>query len=320
MKRPPKNQHYIPKFILRNFSYTKDTVYVKYKNNDEIISKTVDKLFYKRNLYTYLDPLDNNNDKGYNTEYYFAIYEKEIYEILKNKILKKDEIILTKDEYMSLRLFLTLIPFRSERVAKSHKEDNKNYQWQKDLRYLTQCRSIKEVNDNKNISKNTKKIINKSFFGGDIEEEKNKGELSEKEYEGMLNDECYYRSVTFLSRRGNLNFILGDMYPLYVDRYDEETNEKMNLMEIYPISKDLTIVIYNNNLRKHHLVDFLFGKDRFTRPYLNFKGDVKFKPKKIYEDKVSYLNYLIYKESKDCVIAKSKAELYNLKEIDDIED
>lgn len=131
MKGVPKNQHYIPKFILRNFCYAKDTVYVRNKNEDEILSKTVDKLFFERNLYTYLDPLDNNDDRSYNTEFYFAEYEKEIYVLYKDKIYNKDEITLTLKECNSLCLFLAILPYRNEILSNKSKQENKNNIWKK---------------------------------------------------------------------------------------------------------------------------------------------------------------------------------------------
>ena len=83
--------------------------------------------------------------------------------LLNGKFLKDDEIVITKEEEESLKLFFALMGFRSIHAYKlfsdlmsrgdnfySIWQPNGNFNdfWKRNLGYLVKCRSIKDVQNN----------------------------------------------------------------------------------------------------------------------------------------------------------------------------
>lgn len=96
---------------------------------------------------------------------------------------------------------------------------------EKNLRYLSQCRSIKDVYENKNLTENCKVFILKSAFGTDYNNIKEVYDIDEDEMRDIIDGKIFLRNLLFIKRRGKNNFILGDSFPLY---YNSLLNGKDN--------------------------------------------------------------------------------------------
>lgn len=156
----PIRHHYIPQFLLRNFSYDAGKRFVYYydKKKKSLEEKQIRDVFIAKNLYR-----DEQNfpDSPTKTERTLAKYEGEVAPILQEKILAADEIRLTAEEDAKLKLFFAVIGFRSKGTCRffeknmtdAAKKMYRRYQkdgdytdlWKRNLSHLAACRSIDEV-------------------------------------------------------------------------------------------------------------------------------------------------------------------------------
>lgn len=110
-KNEARKHHYIPQFILKNFNNEKAQV-----NYWNIVSCSLELRNTKSifmNIDMYRDEV-NNIDNPTKIENKFAIFEREISLLISEKILTKNEITLTRKEVEKLRIFLSLLAFRSK--------------------------------------------------------------------------------------------------------------------------------------------------------------------------------------------------------------
>ena len=123
----PKRHHYIPQFILKNFSSSGDRMvnYFDIETKASSCKDTRDVFMAK-----YLYPL--------NLEHDFSVIENEVSRIIKNKFLKDNVITITDEEDAKLRLFFAEMGFRSEHTKRffengMNKEEKRFYKpYQKD--------------------------------------------------------------------------------------------------------------------------------------------------------------------------------------------
>ena len=109
-KQEPRKHHYIPRFILKNFNDNKGQVnYWDIKKN-KLEKRNIKSVFM--NIDMYRDETINEQDPT-QIESKFSIFECEIAKLISEKILNKSEITLKKSELEQLRIFITLLAFRS---------------------------------------------------------------------------------------------------------------------------------------------------------------------------------------------------------------
>lgn len=186
-----KRHHYIPQFILKNFLDNKGQVFY-WDIEKEVLEKRNPRSIFM-NFDMYRDEV-NHKDKPTSIESSLAIFEGEIATLIRQKFLKDNEIIITRSELEALRIFLSLLSFRSdlrkdqyknckfnestktllEKYAKGNFEDL----WKREIEILSKCRTFKDVKmfvayRNISILKKIDNIINNDLYIGGKWEEKN---------------------------------------------------------------------------------------------------------------------------------------------------
>lgn len=109
MKREPIRHHYIPQFILRNFCDEKGYVNYFDKTTNKITLREPSDIFMEKNLYR--DEI-NYAENPTKIETDLARFESDISQIIKEKFLVGDKVILTKEDEQ-IKLFFFIMGFRS---------------------------------------------------------------------------------------------------------------------------------------------------------------------------------------------------------------
>lgn len=279
--------HYIPQFILRNFSVNEnnDVCYFNLKTK-QIFFTNPTEIFMEENLYK--DKI-NYPDMPIQIEKDLSKYESEISLLINGKFLIDDEIIITKEEEDSLKLFFAIMAFRSvhayEKFSKNLMEESKDYYslwqpngdfsdfWKRNLGYLVNCRSIKEVLDHKNIDRPIKTF--------------------------MLRDTQSYAGLFFVVTevRGKNNYVIGDCYPTVMTGVTD-WNPRLHLYSVYPISPNRMIILASNGVEGTPQEFIRFDKNILRKPYIDFNKKIHIKVKKMYDQDVESINNEIIKSSK----------------------
>ena len=113
-KQEPKKHHYIPRFILKNFNNENGQVNYWNIEKDKLEKRNTKSVFM--NIDMYRDESLNHEDPT-QIESKLSIFEREIAELISNKILNKEEIILDRRELGKLKIFTTLLSFRSRWIS-----------------------------------------------------------------------------------------------------------------------------------------------------------------------------------------------------------
>jgi len=120
VKQEARKHHYIPRFILKNFNDENGQVY--YWNMDMNILE-------KRNIKSIFMNFDMYRDESLNEEVptqiesKFSVFESEIAGLITKKILYNSEIVLNRRELEKLRIFTTLLSFRSNSRMDQYKNN-----------------------------------------------------------------------------------------------------------------------------------------------------------------------------------------------------
>ena len=297
----PKKHHYIPQFILRNF-YNQDDQVLYWDIEKKTLSKrNTKKIFMNMNMYR--DEV-NNVDNPTIIEKSFSVFEEEIAKLIRDKFIDKSVIEITRGELEKLRIFLELLSFRSDSRMKQYKEKSftpetmeilKEYQpnedyedlWKKELLELTKCRCLKDIVDSTVIDP----IIKVDF---------------ENSYKG------YY--MTILDARGG-EFILSDIYPTL--EIFPLVDANIHLHAFYPISPTRAILLNHIMFKKEAktagtVMEYFINMSRIKgdlirQPIPKYKKSpmehtlddlFPYKPAKIYENDLNYVNALILNEAK----------------------
>ncbi len=277
--------HYIPQFILKNFSFNKtdDVTYYDLNKKEILITKTsnvfeIDNLYKDKINYPEL-PIQIEKD--------LSKYESEMSLLINGKFLKDDEIVITKTEEEALKLFLVLMGFRSvyayEQFSDSMAQHNKDFYskwqpdgnfndfWKRNLGYLVNCRSIEAVLKHPNIDEPIKiftaRDVN-SYFG---------------------------TSFLLCEKRGQKSFVLGDCYPT---KMTGDNPPNMLLYYLFPISPDRLIIVFHNGLENAIQDVVRFDKKLIKYPVLDLNNNYHIKLQKMYERDVENINAEIIKCSK----------------------
>ena len=163
-RNEPRKHHYIPQFILKKFADENNKVFY-WNINEKTLKKSHIKWIFM-NIDMYRDE-ENHQENPVFIENSLSIFESEIANLINNKLLNDKEIIITRAELESLRIFLSLLSFRSDLRMNQYKnkmfdESTKNILggddvdfidlWKREIEELSKCRSYKDIEENQNIS------------------------------------------------------------------------------------------------------------------------------------------------------------------------
>lgn len=293
MKNEPIRHHYIPQFILKNFCFdgTKHLYFFDKKNKEIFIKDTRD-IFMERNLYR--DEV--NNADPVKIEKDLSRFENEISHIIKEKFLNDSEIVLSVEEDEKLKLFFAIMGFRSkntndrfgENATKESRQFYSHYQkdgdlldlWKRNLGYLVNCRSLKDVMEHENIDDPIKVFLMRDTFG----------------VTGLY--------FVVAERREGCDFIIGDAYPVVVNGI-LPNGIPLPLFSIFPLSPKRVLMLVSNgaNFAPREVVEFRECVLRNPKIDCN---KITIRVKRLYQEEIEYINSLILKEAKKGIAFKNK--------------
>lgn len=287
---PHVRQHYIPQFILRNFCCDDKRENVNFYNavTKEVSTQYVSNVFMERYLYS-------EEKMSLTTEEYLAKFETEEAPQFK-PLCNNTEILLTFDEYERLKLFLSLLAFRSKNIKEQFKnmsaaskasygvrnEDELCSLWLNNVKLISQCRSIKEVCASSDINPILKLFWLHEFMG-------------------------FY--MCLLERRGSVDFVISDCYPTVMNGEVELPDGRQFNIPLYyffPISSDRMLVLVSNHISEvPTIVSTLDVKKTLKQPRETIDGKhLMFRAVKIYEAEVEWINEMIIKNANSGVVIK----------------
>lgn len=289
MKNEAMKHHFIPQFILRNFSYNSsgDINYYDLESRDMSVKRVSD-IFMQRNLYR--DEI-NHLDVPTQIEQDLARFEGEAATIVK-KFLFDKEIIITERENDSLLLFLAIMGLRSYNTFNTFfnsKSDSKEFYtqwqsngdlvdlWKRNLGLIAGCRSLREVLKHPDIDEPFKIFMRRDVFG------------------------VFNKYFIILESRGGEDFLIGDCYPLIERGYIFN----LPLFDYYPLSPSRILIVAGNGVEDVPKSVIKF-KDEILKQPRRQSGSITFRVKKIYEPDVLEINEDIIKYSRIGVAFKDK--------------
>lgn len=290
-QRESFRHHYIPQFIIRNFSNFLDFINYYDKKRKIVEQQPSTNVFMYNDLYR--DEI-NTPDNPIKIEQDFSKYEGEIAEIIKKILSSKDTFELSIEENDSLILFLALLQFRSKnallafgkRVKESTKDNLSKYQkdgdfvslWKRNLGQIVNCRSLKEVLDNPLIDEPIKVYMIRDTFG----------------LGGMF--------VIVAERRGEEDFFLSDAYPL-VQFGSADDGLSLPIMSFFPISPKRMIIATYRGVKGARQEVRTFDKQFFAEPFLlRDKQTLKFSIRKMYEKEIKSINDSMFKNANEGLV------------------
>lgn len=296
----PIKHHFIPQFILRNFTHNNDQIYYWNKKTLKVEIRNTKSVYMVKNLYR--DEKNHPTDPA-SIEKKFAQFESEIATLFQEKIVDKDPIVLTRTENERLRKFLYLLSFRSSTRKQQYidanfddmtKEHLKEYVVNDDYidLWLREIEMILDTENYHDIQKNDKVswTIRTDFWS----------HLS-----------GYY--MTFVAPRGQ-DFIIGDVYPTAEIFPIGINGANLYPHLMFPISSSLMLILNHVGFRSdsRNGLPMLDGMVKFSKikgnaivaPSAKYKIPGQFlkedtytyKINKIYSEDVIYLNSLALNE------------------------
>lgn len=299
LKNEAIRHHYIPQFILKNFCFNdKGKVYYYEKMKNGFSIKDTCNVFMEKNLYRDEINTDGNPTK---VETDLSLLEREASRIIKDKLLGENEFVIRREENEVLKLFFAVMGFRSPRVRKSFVRQSQkhsesifsDYQidgnledfWKRNLGYLVNCRTLKDVIDHPHIDDPIK-----MFF---------------------IRDTCGFMGLYFAvaEKRGMEAFVIGDAYPVQLNG-TFLNGSPLHIYSVFPISPDRVVFLVehmaeNFILKEHHGIRPCVVKS----PKFNFDKSCAIRVKKMYDDEVKYINNMIIKESTIGYISKTETKI-----------
>lgn len=294
LKKEPIRHHYVPQFILRNFCDNRGVVSYFDKKTKEIVLKHPRDIFMERNLYR--DEI-NYVETPTQIESDLARFENEVAQLIRETFLVGNKIILQKEDDEKLKLFISIMSFRSHNTKEyfsgkfKHSESKEFYSyyqenedfldfWKRNLGYLVNCRSLNEVLAHEKIAEPIKAFMIRDTFG----------------FFGM--------HFAVAEAREGQHFVLGDTYPAYVTGEVAEGG-------ILPEGMDIHMYSINPVSPKRIILLVSSGAESSPRDVLGFRNCVLYKPqmdiekniitirvKKLYPEEVEKINRHIIEASK----------------------
>ena len=298
MNNESYRHHYIPQFIIRNFSARGDGFVRFYSiKNRTIKNLPTEDVFVYNNLYR--DEVNNPNNPV-KIENDLAKYEGEIAVLLKEKFYKGNEIKLTFAEEEKLKLFISIMMFRNaqsnkifsdkapdffkEKVFQFMPEGDVNSIWKKNLGHLVNCRSLQEVIDHPDIDDFFRHSVFFTTFG------------------------LFGQFLIVAERRGSSEFALGDSFPYSHVSGASEDGIQIPLFLYFPISPERVIIVANNLIKEAQPSARVLSEALFRKPTIS-KNSISISVKKIYESDVDFINGFAFRLAKDGVAFRDENKI-----------
>lgn len=289
----PIRHHYIPQFLLRNFSYDAGKRFVYYydKKKKSLEEKQIRDVFMAKNLYR-----DEHNfpDLPTKIEGALAKYEGEVAPILQEKILAADEILLTVEEDAKLKLFFAVMGFRSKGTCRffeknmtdAAKEMYRRYQkdgdytdlWKRNLSHIVTCRSIDEVLRHPEIDEPFKLFCRR--------------------------DTEYIRGMHFAAAESAESefFIIGDTYPVVISA-SPDRKHWLHLYSVFPLSPRRVLLLVSDGAEGAPQSVTNLRECVLRPPYPNSEtGRLRMRVKKLCPEEIRHLNGEILHNAYDGVV------------------
>ena len=307
MKQEAHKHHYIPRFILKNFNDENGQVNYWNIEKNKLEKRNIKSIFM--NVDMYRDELLNEDDPT-QIESKFSVFECEIADLIAKKILDKDEVIISRRELEKLRIFITLLSFRSnsrmeqyknnqfdestrEKLLKFQPDGNFEELWKRELDTLATCRSYQEIQESNVIDPIIKLDFTNDLMG-------------------------FY--MTFIDARGG-QFILSDIYPTLEIFPTGVANIHMHCM--LPLSPTRMLLLNHVMFKKENENNPMLTEmrtlsqikgDAIVPPknkyasygLLNKDDQYIYKVKKVYKSDVQYMNALVLNETRVGIIFRDK--------------
>ncbi|MCI5745319.1 MAG: DUF4238 domain-containing protein [Erysipelotrichaceae bacterium] len=307
MKQEAHKHHYIPRFILKNFNDENGQVNYWNIEKNKLEKRNIKSIFMNMDMYR--DELLNEDDPT-QIESKFSVFECEIADLIAKKILDKDEVVISRRELEKLRIFITLLSFRSnsrmeqyknnqfdestrEKLLKFQPDGNFEELWKRELDTLATCRSYQEIQESDVIDPIIKLDFTNDLMG-------------------------FY--MTFIDARGG-QFILSDIYPTLEIFPTGVANIHMHCM--LPLSPTRMLLLNhimfkkeneNNPMLKVMRTLSQIKGDAIVPPKnkyvsygsLNMDDQYIYKVKKVYVSDVQYMNALVLNETRVGIIFRDK--------------
>ena len=308
-----KRHHYIPQFILKNYSNSNGQISYWDIHKNRLGFRNTKSVFMNFNMYR---DEKNHPDNPTIIETKLAAFESEISVLIHDKFIGKDEITITRSELEKLRIFMQLLSFRSDLRMNQYKQknftaeteqilwlyqDDGDYEdlWKKQLFELADCRSIKDIEDNAMLDPAIK-----------------------LEFKNML--EGYY--MTIVDARGG-EFMLSDVFPT-LEVFPIGPDINVYLHELYPISPTRMILLnhiifkkeidtsdpfikpmYQISRIKDNMIKQPHPKYAIGPSYFVPEDLFTYHPVKIYDRDLSYINALILNEVRNGIMFLNKEKI-----------
>ena len=271
MKNEPIRHHFIPQFILRNFS--EDGMTVHYYNiiHGKTSTIAIRDLFMVKNLYRFEEELP---DTPTQIEADLARYEGQIANIFKHKFLSGQDVVLSPEEVDAVKLFLAILGFRS---AYTEQIVNDNIfvksSWKHNLRYLVNCRSIDEVLVNDDIDDAIKIFMRRDTEG------------------------IFGRHIVVVESPDEEGFVLGDTYPVAITG-TLYNGVPVPMYDIFPISPKRAVLLACKGIDGAPRDVVQMREMIFRQPYADPDGMIKIRVKRLHPEEFNHLNAYIKQEAK----------------------
>ena len=307
MKQEAHKHHYIPRFILKNFNDENGQVNYWNIEKNKLEKRNIKSIFMNMDMYR--DELLNEDDPT-QIESKFSVFECEIADLIAKKILDKDEVVISRRELEKLRIFITLLSFRSnsrmeqyknnqfdestrEKLLKFQPDGNFEELWKRELDTLATCRSYQEIQESNVIDPIIKLDFTNDLMG-------------------------FY--MTFIDARGG-QFILSDIYPTLEIFPTGVANIHMHCM--LPLSPTRMLLLNHVMFKKENENNPMLTEmrtlsqikgDAIVPPknkyasygLLNKDDQYIYKVKKVYKSDVQYMNALVLNETRVGIIFRDK--------------
>lgn len=307
-----RRQHYIPQFIIKNFNNGTDRVNYWDIREQKYFNSYISNVFERH--YMYEDKLNHPEEPEF-IEHALGDFERDVGQIITGKILGGKKITINRKELETLRIFLTLLSFRSKNRMEQYKNANftpetkeildkyahdGNYLnlWKKEIEEICKCRSFDEISKNKNIDPIIKQDFQNDLVGlfmtiVDAEEEE---------------------------------FILTDIYPT-LELYKVNDKFSAHLHFLFPISPTRIILLNHIMFRKDANLENTFMKpmidssrikgSMIQQPFTIYKEIGKhtpddlfiYEPQKIFKEDIRYINSLLFNEAKVGVVYRNAQKI-----------
>ncbi|MCM1368659.1 MAG: DUF4238 domain-containing protein [Roseburia sp.] len=285
-------QHYIPQFILKNFycDAQRSTVNFYDIETEKIDMQFVANTFKEDYLYSNAGDLIVENS--------LSRFELEVAPLFK-RLSVESEIHLTMEEDDKLRIFLSLLAFRSvntrnqfrDRIPKTSKaiygDGSTDFDfeklWLKNVELISKCRNIQEITENPQINDVIKMFIKTEFLG-------------------------FYMCI--LERRGGVDFVISDCYPAIMNGEGETPDGKpfqLPIYYFYPISDSRLILLVTQFIADVPRGIAQFDMRTVKGPRGSFSDkSLVYTPSKIYFDDVEWVNEAIINNASVGVVVKDR--------------